>query len=235
MNLLIKAPTGYGKTTLARMIIYQVDRTSYYNTIPDSNGEVSLDLTRRVIFVDEVHYLKQQELLYPMMDRRKHIVILATNESGKLKEALVRRCVPLIFEEYTLVEMEYIVRDRFTSRGMEVPDVVISTITKNTNNSPGIADVLCERLFYVFSSYKIPQTKEETIEILRDYLGITDGLTPEHRRYLSFLSQQGMASLDTLSAGIGLDKDLIRNVIEPYLIRTGRVKITPKGRKYDHS
>jgi Holliday junction DNA helicase RuvB len=231
-NILLKASSGYGKTRLASMIAYKVDPDSFYYTLPPSNEEeeVKIDKRKRIIIIDEVHLLKTPEPLYPLMDSGKFLFIICTNESGRLKEPLVRRCIQFIFEEYSIEEMEYIIKDNFTDYGLEVNEEVCSAVAKNANLSPGIAVKLVERLYYIFSSIGIPTTGERTKEIIKDILNIEDGLTPEHRKYLAFLRDQERASLGLLVSSLGMDTNTITQLIEPVLIKRGLIKLTSRGR-----
>jgi Holliday junction DNA helicase RuvB len=68
------------------------------------------------------------------------------------------------------------------------------------------------------------------------------GLSPSDRLLLSTLIEKfdgGPTGIKTLAAATGDEEDTIEEVIEPYLIQTGLLEKTPRGRiatekAYDH-
>ena len=59
-----------------------------------------------------------------------------------------------------------------------------------------------------------------------------DGLSRQDRAYLAVLgSAEGVPlGLDTLAAHLGVERRVVADIIEPYLLRTGQVRRTPRGR-----
>jgi len=66
-----------------------------------------------------------------------------------------------------------------------------------------------------------------------EHLGIDEhGLREEERRLIVFLvSERRAVGLRTLADSLGLDQKTVRDVYEPYLVRTGWIRRTPWGRK----
>lgn len=228
-NFLFKAPTGMGKTTLALALANDIYPYSIWYELPDDEGKVSPNYNHRIIILDEVHLMKNQESIYPEMDKRNHIFFLCSNKAGKLNDALVRRCIPFYFEDYTEKEMRLVIREFFNQEELDIPSFLIPEIVKNTNGTPGSAKILVERLSYIFRVKGIPNNTK----ILRDYivniLGIEDGLTPEHRIYLEWLEKLDRASLTTLVSVTGYDKDTITD-IEKTLLDKDLIQYTSRGR-----
>ena len=59
----------------------------------------------------------------------------------------------------------------------------------------------------------------------------TDGSTEQVRIYLNFLkTQKNPVGLDTIVSSINVNKDTVLNVIEPFLLQSGKILKTSKGR-----
>lgn len=232
-NILFRAPSGHGKTTLALrcMNVLGFENCAYYLPNIDGNDlDSEFDVEKRIHTVDEVHGLKSPEFLYPLMDTGEYSFFIVTNESGKLKEPLRNRCIPFIFHPYTLEEISQIVRDSL--QNFKIPNEFTIEIANRSRGNPRIAKKTCERLGYVFRSYDIPEDLESFIIILEEVLYIKEkGLTRFDEIYLEFLERVGgRASLVSLISGTGIDKTTILTEIEPLLLYQGLVEITSRGR-----
>ena len=231
-NILFRAPSGHGKTTLAIycMSALGFENCAYY--LPNTEGN-NLDSVfnreKRIHTIDEIHGLKSPEFLYPLMDTGEYSFFILTNESGTLKEPLRNRCIPFIFHPYTLEEISHIVRD---SISIDIPEEFTTEIANRSRGNPRIAKKICERLGYVFRSYDIPKDLESLITILEEVLYIKEkGLTRFDEIYLEYLERVGgRASLISLISGTGIDKTTILTEIEPLLLYQGIVEITSRGR-----
>jgi Holliday junction resolvasome RuvABC ATP-dependent DNA helicase subunit len=236
INILFKAQSGYGKTTLAYSLAWKIGNQSWDNyqyILPNDEGKIEIDYSKRVIILDEVHTFKYPETLYPLMDSKKYIFILCTNESGNLKEPLMNRCMPFIFDEYTFWEIDFLIKDLFKkNHNLILPDEVSKEITANSNLNPRVAKMgLVEPLSFIFKNQGIPKTREETKEIIKVQLDIIDGLNLNHRNYLELLRSVDTASISTICAYLNLDRSTVMNYVEPALIKRKLIRITSRGRK----
>jgi Holliday junction resolvasome RuvABC ATP-dependent DNA helicase subunit len=235
INLLFKAQSGYGKTTLAYTLAWKINNKTWNNyqyILPNDEGKIEIDYSKRVLILDEVHTFKYPETLYPLMDSKKYIMILCTNESGNLKEPLMNRCIPIIFEKYTFWEINFLIKDLFKKNyNLDLPEEVANEITRNSNLNPRVAKMgLCEPLSFIFKNQGIPKSREETKEIIRVQLDIIDGLNLNHRNYLELLKSVETASISTICAYLNLDRSTVMNYIEPALIERKFIRITSRGR-----
>jgi Holliday junction DNA helicase RuvB len=58
-----------------------------------------------------------------------------------------------------------------------------------------------------------------------------NGLTKNDRRYIEFLRKiDKPVGLETIAASLGIDKDTLKNVVEPFLMEKGMILRTTKGR-----
>lgn len=230
-NLLFRAPSGFGKTTLGLICLNSFGLNDSYYYIPDTDGNINLNAIRekRFHFIDEVHLLKTPEPLYQYLDTGNYTFILASNESGNLKEPLINRCIPFIFEPYSDDELYQITR-RYINQNL--PDEFILEVSRRCKRNPRIIKVTCTRINYIVKNYRI-NSDEDYMGILENILQIKGGGLNRHDLiYLEYLERTGgHASLNALSSGTGLDKNLILSEIEPGLLYLGIIKITSKGRE----
>jgi Holliday junction DNA helicase RuvB len=232
-NILLRAPSGHGKTTLALycMSALGVENCAYY--LPNNEGNNLSPLfndRKRIHTIDETHELKNPEFLYPLLDSGEYSFFILSNESGTLKEPLRNRCIPFIFHPYSIEEISQIIigsLENFT-----IPEEFTIEIANRSRGNPRIAKKICERLGYVFRFYDIPESLESLKTILEDVLYIKEkGLTRFDEIYLEYLGKVGgRASLISLISGTGIDRTTILTEVEPLLLYQGFVEITSRGR-----
>jgi Holliday junction resolvasome RuvABC ATP-dependent DNA helicase subunit len=230
-NILFRAPSGYGKTTLAFIMANYIDKFGYYYYLPDSSGIISIHEGKRVHIVDEIHTCKNQEMLYPLMDSNEFIFIFTTNETGELKEPLQNRCTNYIFEPYSDVELRQMINNVMVGNQM---DFDYYSYIINYTRTPRVIVKICQRLTMLFSHYGVPNTISEFIAIFEGILNIRDGLDSEQMRYMQFLNSVPSASISLISNAIRVDKATIMRDIEPGLIYKNLITISSKGRTAVH-
>lgn len=224
-NFLLIAPSGQGKTTLGfKMCNYLTKKSDkkYGYYLPNASGEVRLNKSCWVHFVDEVHMLKNPELLYPLLDSKEYIFIFASNMTGGLAEPLVNRCISLMFAPYNHEDLMGII-----SSIVKVPTETMLEIIKTSGGNPRILKSICQRFKLYLSA--LPDGSYE--DFSKNFLGVKDGLDTMCQRYVEILKVVGgRASLDTLATMLHLDKDTIRYQIEPVLLYNKIITISSRGR-----
>lgn len=230
-NILLRAPSGYGKTTMALSIckylsgnffqIYWADWTEY-------------NFRKRVIFIDEIHRIKQFEVLYGPMDSGKHVFIFATNQDGNLPEALCTRCYEFIFGDYSTEELMLIAKD---SSSFSTTDESLEVIVESGNRNPRVIKSLVSRLNIYFD--RSPEINSRTAnfrEIMKNIFSIEDGLDNLCRNYLQTLQDLGgTSSLFLLKSVLHVDENTLKREVEPILVKKGKIRITSRGRSLNDS
>ena len=210
-----------------------------------------------VHFVDEIHRLNRQveEVLYPAMEDfaidvvigkgatsksirlelPKFTLIGATTRAGMLSAPLRDRFgVVNRFEYYTLSELKTIIVRSAKVLGVKIEEDAALEMAKRSRGTPRLANRLLKRVRdFAEVKYDGKLTKEVATEVLA-LLNI-DGYGLDHidRQILSTMIEKfsgGPVGLETIAVSIGEDTATIEDVYEPYLIQSGFIARTQRGR-----
>lgn len=212
---------------------------------------------RDVLFIDEIHRLNPavEEILYPAMedfqldlvigegpaarsiriDLPPFTLVGATTRSGLITNPLRERFgIPQRLEYYAPKDLEAIVL-----RGARVLDTALTQdgaaeIARRSRGTPRVAGRLLRRVrdfAAVAGVLEIGRTEADRaltqLEVDRA------GLDAMDRRYLRCLAENyggGPVGVDTLAAALSEARDMLEEVIEPYLIQQALIQRTPRGR-----
>ncbi len=210
-----------------------------------------------VFFIDEIHRLNPavEEILYSAMedfqldimigegpaarsvriDLPPFTLVGATTRSGLMTTPLRERFgIPMRMDFYTADELETIVRRAARVLKIEMTDDGAAEIAKRSRGTPRIANRLLRRVRdfasvadHVVVTAKIADAALKRLEV--DALG----LDLMDRRYLGCIAEKyggGPVGVETLSAALSEERDVIEDVIEPYLMQLGMLMRTPRGR-----
>src|SRR5712675_993319 len=89
-----------------------------------------------------------------------------------------------------------------------------------------------ERDFSAVAGHKIVDAKAADAALTRLEVDVR-GLDPMDRRYLACIAENyggGPVGVETLAAALSEQRDVIEDVIEPYLMQLGLLMRTPRGR-----
>jgi Holliday junction resolvasome RuvABC ATP-dependent DNA helicase subunit len=207
--VLLRGPWGCGKTALAVLLV--VGLYTYQIAGKNLNLDTGQGYTH---VVDEVHQCNNFENLYPLM--QKENFIFCTNLDGELPEPFISRCQVFRLGYYGEKHLTKIL----TKTGLS--PVVAWEVARRSKGVPRIGKKYAQRL-QALSAYP---TRLDALKMFNQIGVDQEGLTRLDRQYLASLP----ASKRTLKFKLGVsDKQLER--IESYLVRSGKVKITSKGRK----
>ena len=210
-----------------------------------------------VLFIDEIHRLNRsvEEVLYSAMedyaldiiigkgpsarsirlDLARFTLIGATTRAGSLSAPLRDRFgVISKFELYTTEELTEILRRTARILGVTAEEESLGEMAKRSRGTPRVANRMLKRI------RDFSQVKGNGIidaEITREALsalGVDElGLERLDREILSGIIERfngGPVGIDTIAASIGEERVTIEDVYEPYLIQTGLLYRTQKGR-----
>jgi len=210
-----------------------------------------------VLFIDEIHRLNPavEEILYPAMEDRKLDLIIgegpaarsvqidlppftlvgATTRSGLLTGPLRDRFgIPLRLEFYTHDELGKIVSRSARILGMTLTADGAMEIAKRSRGTPRIAGRLTRRVRDFASVDGNPSIDAKRADAALCRLDVdASGLDGMDRRYLNCIIENyggGPVGIETISAVLSEQRDVVEDVIEPYLMQQGFVQRTPRGR-----
>jgi Holliday junction DNA helicase RuvB len=210
-----------------------------------------------VLFIDEVHRLPTvvEEILYPAMeDFRLDLVIGqgpgartvkldiphftlvgATTRAGLLTPALRDRFgLILRLEFYTPEELARITSRAAQVLGLEIDLEGAKEIARRSRGTPRVANRLLKRVRDYAQVHGDGTVTREVADAGLTLLDIDHlGFDRMDRQILRTIVENydgGPVGLDTLSAALCEERDTLEDVYEPFLIQTGFIKRTPRGR-----
>jgi len=210
-----------------------------------------------VLFIDEIHRLNAavEEILYPAMEDRQLDLIIgegpaarsvridlppftlvaATTRSGLITRPLRERFgIPLRLEFYKPEELAGIVMRGANIIGMDITDEGAFEIARRSRGTPRIAGRLTRRVrdFALVKNTKTVDAAAADAALMQlevDHMG----LDSMDRRYMACIAENyagGPAGVETIAAALSEQRDVLEDVVEPYLIQTGFIVRTPRGR-----
>ena len=211
-----------------------------------------------VLFIDEIHRLSPivEEYLYSVMedyridimrdkgpsartiqiDLNKFTLIGATTRSGLLTSPLRARFgINCHLEYYDSHVLAGIVERSARLLGIHIDSKAAAEISRRSRGTPRIANALLRR---VRDFAQVKGNGAIDLEIARyalEALNIdTFGLDQIDNKLLSTIIDKfkgGPVGLNTIATAMGEDAGTIEDVYEPYLIKEGFIKRTPRGRE----
>ncbi|MFP7753201.1 Holliday junction branch migration DNA helicase RuvB [Thermodesulfobacteriota bacterium B35] len=210
-----------------------------------------------VLFIDEIHRLNHvvEEILYPAMedyqldlvigqgpgarsvkmDLPRFTLVGATTRTGLLTPPLRDRFgVVLRLDYYSPEELVRIVRRSAELFGIGIDDEGAMELGRRSRGTPRIANRLLRRVRdYSEVGGHAVITRQVADEALNMLAVDRFGLDEMDRRILLTLIdrfQGGPIGLDTLATAVCEEKNTLEDVYEPFLIQSGFLVRTPRGR-----
>lgn len=219
-----------------------------------------------ILFIDEIHRLNRsvEEVLYPAMedfaldiiigkgpaarslriDLPKFTLVGATTRAGQLTTPLRDRFgVIFRLEMYTSDQLAEIIRRSATILGIDCDESGAMELARRSRGTPRIANRFLKRVrdfAQIMADGNITEDVAaralERLEV--DYLGL-DNIDRLILKTIIDIYNGGPVGLDTLAAAVGEESITIEDVYEPYLMQSGFLSRTARGRcvtlkAYDH-
>jgi Holliday junction DNA helicase RuvB len=216
---------------------------------------------RDVLFIDEIHRLNPavEEVLYPAMedfqldliigegpaarsiriDLSPFTLVAATTRSGLITTPLRERFgIPLRLQFYSADELTGIVARGAGMLGFGLTEDGAAEIAKRARGTPRVAGRLLRRVrdFASVAGKAVVDAVIADAALTRLEVDAR-GLDSMDRRYLGCIAEHyngGPVGAETLGAALGEQRDVIEEVIEPYLMQQGLIQRTPRGRVLSH-
>jgi holliday junction DNA helicase RuvB len=160
----------------------------------------------------------------------------ATTRSGMLPTPLRDRFGFTAFlEYYEPAELASVIDKSSTKLGISIPDDAALLLASRSRGTPRIANRLLRRVRDYASVKEHAIIDREIVARAMELFEVDAlGLDRVDRALLNLLATKFSAKpvgLSTLAVAIGEEPDTIEAVVEPYLIRTGLIQRTPRGRE----
>jgi len=210
-----------------------------------------------VLFIDEIHRLSPavEEILYPAMedfqldlvigegpaarsikiDLPPFTLIGATTRSGLITRPLRERFgIPLRLQFYSTEELALIVTRAAGKLDLKITKDGATEIARRSRGTPRVAGRLLRRVRDFASVAKVEAIDSDIADKALTRLEVDRlGFDAMDRRYLYMIAEHyagGPVGVETLSAALSEQRDVLEEVIEPYLIQQGLLQRTPRGR-----
>lgn len=210
-----------------------------------------------VFFIDEIHRLPRavEEVLYPAMEDFQLDVVLgkgptaqsiridlprftlvgATTRKGKVTAPLRDRFgIEEKLDYYQPDELAQIIRRSAGIIEIEIDDEACYLIAGRSRQTPRIANRLLARV----RDYAVARASGEIdLEVATRALGVFEvddlGLDKVDRSILDAIIDRfggGPVGLSTLAIAVGEEPETVEDAYEPFLLQSGLIKRTPRGR-----
>ena len=210
-----------------------------------------------VLFIDEIHRLAPniEEILYPAMEDLQLDLIIgegpsartikidlppftlvgATTRSGLLTTPLRDRFgIQIRMEFYNSNDLVKILLKLAEKLDVNLDKGGAYEIAKRSRGTPRVAGRLLRRVRDILSVSSLKVIDNKFADRALSQLDVDkSGLDAVDRKYLNVIIEKyqgGPVGLDTLSAILSEQKDMIEEVIEPYLLQRGLIQRSSRGR-----
>jgi Holliday junction DNA helicase RuvB len=210
-----------------------------------------------ILFIDEIHRLAPpvEEILYPAMedfqldliigegpgarsvriDLKPFTLVGATTRSGLITRPLRERFgIPLRLLFYEPAELALIVARGARILAFDLRPDGAAEIARRARGTPRVAMRLLRRIRDFAAVNGSPHVDAATADAALSRLEVdARGLDAMDRRYLRSIAENyrgGPVGVETMAAALSEERDVLEEVIEPYLMQQGFVQRTPRGR-----
>lgn len=210
-----------------------------------------------VLFIDEIHRMPiaVEEVLYSAMEDNRLDIIIgsgpsaktikidlnpftligATTRLGLLSNPLKDRFgITMQLEFYGAEDLAKIAGRYAEKHNIKITDGAKLKIGERSRGTPRIAIRLIKRVIDIATYLEKNEIDEKLANDALDKLGVDSlGLDSIDKKYLNFIDKNykgGPVGIETISAGLSEDSGTLEDVVEPFLIQSGLLERTPRGR-----
>lgn len=210
-----------------------------------------------VLFIDEIHRMPiaVEEVLYSAMEDKRLDIIIgqgqtaktikidlnpftligATTRLGLISNPLKDRFgITMQLEFYSAKDLAKIAGRYAENNNIKITENAKLRIGERSRGTPRIAIRLIKRVIDIATYLEKSEIDEELTTNALDKLGIDNlGLDTIDKKYLNFINinyKGGPVGIETIAAGLSEDTGTLEEVVEPFLIQSGLLERTPRGR-----
>jgi Holliday junction DNA helicase RuvB len=210
-----------------------------------------------ILFIDEIHRLSKvvEEFLYPAMESfqidfiidkgpyaktikfnlKPFTLVGATTRTGLLAAPLRGRFgIFYNLDFYQVIDLAKIIKHSAKILTMDIDDEAANEIGRRARGTPRVANRLLRRIRDYAQVQKIDKIDVKVASKTLDDLGIDKaGLDDLDRKVLRLILDSyggGPVGVESLAASLNEEVDTIEDTVEPYLLKTGYIKRTSRGR-----
>lgn len=218
-----------------------------WKEIGKDSGKPLIKYPPLVLFIDEAHELKKKADSYlnffepkerrafgndHVGDFKDATILLATTDKGKLSKPFLTRFRIIDLVPYSVEEIALIVKLALAETHPDVDFDLCLNLAKIGRQVPRSAIEKARHFltFHSFSSSEYPLTPAGLRKMMEMWNVDEQGLTENDKLYLQSLDA-GPHGIEALAKLLGLGKEEITTVIEPYLFQLRAIKSTARGRE----
>lgn len=261
-HILMSGSAGLGKTSIAQSLANDINSGFFSlncSTVnkPEKIFNILQEVNRGdVLFLDEIHALSKKicESLYTILEDfcyyeegykieiPRITVIGASTEIGRLPLPLKSRFkFTANLREYSDDELIQVCKQVFEEKNFKLNNSLAKIIAKTCRGVPRTMVSRAEWIYAYMVGNELKVVSQKNLIDIIALQGVNeDGLEDHDLHYLKILFNSNNLSLDGLSSKMNMDKENIKNIVEPYLIKLGLIDIkqgrgrilTRKGKDY---
>lgn len=259
-HILFYGPPGLGKTTLSMIIANEMGGKIKMTSGPaiekskDLIASISTLEEGDILFIDEIHRVPKhiEELLYSAMEdfyiditigseNKTRVIRInippftlvgATTKVGDLTGPLRDRFgIVAKLEYYTNNELREIIKRTSKVLNFDITEEAALKLAKSSRGTPRIANRLYKRVRdYAMVNKNYIIDIDITNSSLKKLNVDKNGLDSIDVKLLKTIKKLGPVGLKSLAASIGEEESTIEDVYEPFLLQSGYIKRTSRGR-----
>lgn len=250
-HLLITGPAGTGKTLLSETVAKEcccrisTELAQNLKSPEHVHGALMMLEPGDILFIDEIHELKNQVTIYRALEERKlflgkkHVVTLppfcligATTDESLLERSMRERFrIHLRLTHYTDEEMFLLIQQRARRLGWTIEDDAVRQLSGKSRGTPRLAVRLLESAKRSASAEGTDLITALHVQKMCKIEGIDSlGLDMIEQRYLQILREgEGPVRLNVIATQMGLPRPSVE-MFESDFLRLGLISKSEKGR-----